>query len=73
MEQRSQISKMQSGEDAEELRWKVLMVKCPEGASSKQFDDYDRALMYAFAAKEDCESVSVYERDSDGWTKCFKV
>lgn len=54
-------------------RWKVVMIRSGDGASEEYFDVYDEALKYAFAAKEDCESVSVYERENDGWKKAFNV
>ena len=54
-------------------RWMVLMIKSGTGERAEFFEDYDESLKYAFAAKEDCEAVSVYERDADGWRKGFNV
>ena len=54
-------------------RWKVVTIRSGRGATWKLFHDYDEALKYAATAKEDCESVSVYERENDGWKKAFNV
>ena len=54
-------------------RWAVMMIKSGIGKRVLFFNDYNEALMIASAKKEDCELVSVYERETDGWTKCFNV
>lgn len=56
-----------------QFQWQVLMVGRGLGAQIEYYVDYDEALRNAHTAKEDWESVSVYERTENGWHKCFDI